>query len=470
MAAVRALKQAVSLLTGAAGSSDTTAVTHGALSDSVVRTIVGTVKPDITDLKAAITEANAARALAIRQLNEALAEYATNGNAADGSLQGQITALSGTVGDNSASIVEEAVARATADYALSGRVDVMTAAVNSNNAAIIDEQVVRSAQNDSIAAQVTTLTSTANRAVSYYQPSAPTASGLKVGDLWVDTSQGNALKRWSGTAWVLAGDNAIAQNTAAITNEQTARTTAISAIALQQATLSTTVGQNTSSIQTQAASLNGVLSQYTITGSINGYTGKFSFGGVKKADGTVAFGAEIDGGLVVNGTISGTKIGAQQVTADKIQTGAITSASGVIGALSVKSLSIGDNAVTVPIVAYRGDTIYGSSSYQNVVELYLYIDTTGLAGKPISIYAICNAAQFYPAITSQLYYMQLSINGSAVQYVGGESVDTNVTVAGAATVYGNGGLLVVGVTGYWWGAAGNLALSGRTLFAVACLR
>ena len=46
---------------------------------------------------------------------------------------------------------------------------------------------------------------TANsKVVTFYQSSSPTAKGT--GDLWVDTGNGNALKRWSGSSWVLVQD------------------------------------------------------------------------------------------------------------------------------------------------------------------------------------------------------------------------------------------------------------------------
>jgi len=43
--------------------------------------------------------------------------------------------------------------------------------------------------------------------VSFYQPTQPTAEG--VGDFWVDTDDGNKLYRWSGSSWVSAQDQQI---------------------------------------------------------------------------------------------------------------------------------------------------------------------------------------------------------------------------------------------------------------------
>ena len=46
------------------------------------------------------------------------------------------------------------------------------------------------------------------KVVTFYQNSAPTAEGT--GDLWVDTSNGNKLYRWDGSAWVSIQDTSIA--------------------------------------------------------------------------------------------------------------------------------------------------------------------------------------------------------------------------------------------------------------------
>ena len=59
------------------------------------------------------------------------------------------------------------------------------------------------------------------KVTTFYQTTAPTAEGI--GDLWVDTDDGNKLYRWSGAAWVEIQDDDIAT---AIANAATAQTTA----------------------------------------------------------------------------------------------------------------------------------------------------------------------------------------------------------------------------------------------------
>jgi len=59
---------------------------------------------------------------------------------------------------------------------------------------------------------------------------------------------------------------------------------------------------------------------------------------------------------------------------------------GVIGALGVKSLSIDDNAVTVPAVQTLTSP-ENAGALRTVNTVTLSIDTTGLAGKTIAVLA-----------------------------------------------------------------------------------
>ena len=84
----------------------------------------------------------------------------------------------------------------------------------------------------------------------------------------------------------------------------------------------------------------------------------------------------ISGSMYLDGTLN----------ARAIVTGSITSASGAIGALSLKSLSLADNAVTVPVAQSVGGTLTGNNTNQNIFSFNLSVDTTGLSGKVIPIY------------------------------------------------------------------------------------
>lgn len=110
-------------------------------------------------------------------------------------------------------------------------------------------------------------------------------------------------------------------------------------------TLTNSVNKNSASItslQSATASINGALSvAWAIQGNLNGETGGLIFTGVKKADGSGAVynldiyaGVTINGGLLVNGSITGQKIDAETITANKIVAGTIETTRLADGAVS----------------------------------------------------------------------------------------------------------------------------------------
>lgn len=113
--------------------------------------------------------------------------------------------------------------------------------------------------------QVNSIESTLNlKPQTYAQTSAPSTSGRIIGDLWMDTDDNNQLYRWSGSAWVNAGDlrgeTALAEITAArggqanlnarFTQVNTTITDGLAGKASAQSVsdLSVTVGGHTSTI------------------------------------------------------------------------------------------------------------------------------------------------------------------------------------------------------------------------------
>jgi len=82
--------------------------------------------------------------------------------------------------------------------------------------------------------------------VTFYQTSSPTAKA--VGDLWVDTDDGNCLYRWSGSSWVSVRDAGIA----------TAQATASQAIADAADAQATADGKVTTFVQASAPTAEGV--------------------------------------------------------------------------------------------------------------------------------------------------------------------------------------------------------------------
>ncbi len=154
---------------------------------------------------------------------------------------------------------------------------------------------------------------------------------------------------------------------------------------------------------------------------------------------------------IAAGAITTIKLDAQAVTAAKIATGTITSDSGVIGALGVKSLSIGDNAVTVPVIhttprsSSAGTHITLTGDPQVVESVSMTINTSGLAGKPITVLFNYVGAQFIfnAEVKSDIY---LRVNGgswsSSLQYVTTDKM-AGVSLIGAVTFTATGGNDVV---------------------------
>lgn len=93
-------------------------------------------------------------------------------------------------------------------------------------------------------------------------------------------------------------------NTAAITTEINARTTADGALAQQITDVTTTVGGNTASITQLFTSVNGIGVQYAVQGYVGGSYGGFVFTGVQRADGVGGtFLLEITSNVIINGNL-----------------------------------------------------------------------------------------------------------------------------------------------------------------------
>lgn len=179
--------------------------------------------------------------------------------------------------------------------------------------------------------------------------------------------------------------------------------------------------------------------------------------------------------MYLDGTLHARAIVAGSITAAKIGTGEITSASGVIGALSVQSLSIADNAATVPQVQQLGSnlSIGGGTTF---LSFNLSIDTTGLSGKSIVIYAnttfkftVGGGLPGTENTTWQLFVNGSQVDGFSIVMAANQTLIGSL--AGARTITGNGGVMSVpcSVIGFAGGGADTMA-AGATLFAMAAKR
>lgn len=139
---------------------------------------------------------------------------------------------------------------------------------------------------------------------------------------------------------------------ARIATETTNRTTADTAIASDVTTLSTTVGGHTTSIQTNATSVDGLEAQYTVKIDNNGHVSGFGLGS-----------EDIDGTLVSNFMVAADRF---SVVNPNVVNGAIT--------MSVEASSIYRRYVKVP------ETVWNAYTYVNGDTLII----TGMGEDPIN--------------------------------------------------------------------------------------
>lgn len=137
-------------------------------------------------------------------------------NTASSSQASSITALQTTVGNSSSGLVKD--------------VSALTETVGDSTNGLVKD--VTSLQSYSSAQRIFRQGT---------QPSTATAD-RKLGDLWFDTSNGNTPYFWNGTAWVANPDNTRA-TTAALTTEQSARSSADAAVAAYALTASAGTGR-----------------------------------------------------------------------------------------------------------------------------------------------------------------------------------------------------------------------------------
>lgn len=158
-------------------------------------------------------------------------------------------------GASVAALQQEITARASADSALSSTISTMAARLNTGGdtyTAIVQAQTTASAKNANFA-----------------QGTAPTAT--KVGDTWLNTSEGNKLYRWTGTSWVPADDQRIGASASSIATLQSTYTTLNSDVG----TLQTNVASLQTSASTQASQITGLSAQFTVKTDLNGYVSGF---------------------------------------------------------------------------------------------------------------------------------------------------------------------------------------------------
>jgi hypothetical protein len=201
-----------------------------------------------------------------------------------------------------------------------------------------------------------------------------------------------------------------------------------------------------------------------------GGTTKVALRGDMYATGTIAGNRLVANTITANqiaaSTITATQIATNTISADRLVTGTITSDSGKIGALGVKSLSIGDFAVVVPVAETRADVRGVTSVWVAASTVTLSFDTAGLAGKPLTIISGWSAQVSYSGNNgSPAVYME--IDGVSVQQ--SQTVlsrDLFFSLTGSRAFTASGGSESHNVTIYWLSTTTDAQLENRTLWAM----
>ncbi|MBN8956965.1 MAG: hypothetical protein J0H17_10390, partial [Rhizobiales bacterium] len=214
---------------------------------------------------------------------------------------------------------------------LLGQVKRVQASSDAAHAAIVQNQTVQESQNEAFVALFTAMAAQV----------AANSAGI-VSEASVRAERDGAI-----TSLLTALTSATNGNSAAIVSEASTRSSADSAMASDITGLTTTVGGHTASIGTLTSTVNGVKVQFGVTGTINGVTGGFVFTGIAKLDGSVSYTVEINGDLVVDGTITGGKLAATDIITLSAQIQAAIIKTAHIDNLQVTRLKIGDDEVNI---------------------------------------------------------------------------------------------------------------------------
>lgn len=299
-----------------------------------------------------------------------------------------ITALQTTVGNSSSGLVRDVTALSTA--------------VGDSSSGLVRD--------------VSTLQSTTAQQRIFRQATQPSTASAdrKVGDLWFDTSNGNTPYYWNGSGWLANPDNTRA-TTAALSSESSARTTADSAVARNVVTASAGTGRvytsdpGTTSRQngdvwlrveenytpyvwfnntwnnnsngsftqyvgqlasvTQSATAaqntaNGLSYEWRVQGTIDGQpAGSIRLAGARRINQStgqletvnrlvIDANAEINGSLLVNGSVGSNQLANSSVDSVKIADGAITAAKIQAGSITADRITVG--TITADRIVSKG--------------------------------------------------------------------------------------------------------------------
>jgi prefoldin subunit 5 len=179
--------------------SDNVSAAQASINDSItrLRSSTAAVKQTVASLSQQLDQVSSSLLTtqqASAEQNAAFAEQVS-------SISTSLDSLNGAVATIQASISDVQNAQATTSFAAAQLQQQLVVQFNNAVAQIANEASVRAAADNVLATDISTLSaSVGTGAQTYLQSTAPTSPN--VGDLWIDTGNGDALKRWNGLTWV----------------------------------------------------------------------------------------------------------------------------------------------------------------------------------------------------------------------------------------------------------------------------
>lgn len=247
----------------------------------------------------------------------------------------------------------------------------------------------------------------------YIGSSAPTApsGGFVDGDLWIDTANGNLLKRWNGTAWVDARDATIATAQTAANNAMTAAN-GKNKVWHQTAQPSNTgnavgdtwfaAGQGNRIYEWSGSAWvandlgSAAIADLAIT---NAKIGDLAVSSAKISalDAAKITTGTLDANRIGANTITGTMIAGGTVTANNMVAGTITAASGILADAVITTAKIADLAVGT---AKIGNTAITTAKINDLAVTNAKIDNLAVTNAKIDNLAVTNAKLDNLAVTN----------------------------------------------------------------------
>ena len=263
---------------------------------------------------------------------------------ADEAFASDVTEIAVRLDNNAAAIVTEATARATADTAVATIVTSLAAVVDDNVAGLVTEQTARADGDTAVALTVTTLTAVVDdNAAAIVTEENARASG--------DSAQANRTTALTARVGTSEGN---------ISTIQATKVTAAEAVSAVETAISATYGSLTAMATATA------FAEATIDGIESGYVFELNNSNILEL-------------VSVQDGVGGTPVSTARISADYVQITGLTQIddavittlaadTGFISELTVDTLNIAGNAVTIPVTG-TGSQLTGNGGLQVMVTL-----------------------------------------------------------------------------------------------------